>query len=211
MRFAADAGEPLFHSVLWNALADDSTTQKLNSFTQLPDGWHFGEGRRAELLAINYAKTLNRIALANGWQTDAFPGLSGEVMLSVENSEHYYEVVIDRDGSLSLVEEVNGEEVQRKEVFLSDLVETISPNSSSCPTYVLFTLHTGSSPKTVSQVWLSKTPAQTLGEEFRSSNGIVLKSKAGPFARTWEPTMTSSSPSRFSSGRSTMEPYRRIA
>ena len=207
----AEAFEPLFHSIAPDVVASDPTTHKLYSFAQFPHGWHFGGGAPLGLLAVNHAQTINRVALANGWQTDAFPGVSGEIMLTVENAEHYYEIVIEANGTLTLVEEVNGEEVQRREILLPDVIETISPNSSSCATFVLFTLHTGSSPKTVSQVWLSKTPASTLGEEFRSSSEIVLKSKAGPFARTWEPTMTSSSPSRFLSGRSTLEPYRRIA
>lgn len=204
--------ESLSHWLIYDSAANaDSVTQKLNSFAQLPDGWHFGEGRRSKLLALNYAKTINRIAITNGWQTDAFPGISGEIMLSIENSAHYYEVVIEIDGTLNFVEEKNGEELQRRNISIADMVETLSPNSSSCPTFVLYTPHIGTKQKDDSHVWLFGTLAQSLGAEFQSSNETVLKNEAGPFARTLEHTMSSSSPDRFSFGKLTPELSRRIA
>jgi hypothetical protein len=170
---------------------EDSTMRKLRAFAELPNGWHFGEGRGSERIALLNAKAVTRNAQLGGWQTDAFPGVSGEIMVSIETSNQYYEVVAEADGTMTFVEESGGNEISRLDkVSLADVIQKLSPaNIFPCVTFDLSTPRTGSSQRNASPVWLSETPAKSLEEESLSSNATVLRSEAGPLVRTWETTI----------------------
>ncbi len=74
------------------------TDRKLRAFADLPNGWYYGEGVPFGGAVLNMARTLS-LGLA---ETDAFPGLNGEVVVSVYFGEHYLEFTIDPDESIAL-------------------------------------------------------------------------------------------------------------
>src|SRR6266436_7940577 len=120
---------------------EDSTMRKLQAFAELPNGWYFGEGRGSEWMALFNARAFTRNAQLRGWQTEAFPGVSGEIMVSVETSDQYYEVVAEVDGTMSFVEESGGKEISRLDkVTLADVIQKLSPaNIVPCVTFDLST------------------------------------------------------------------------
>jgi hypothetical protein len=93
--------------------------------------------------------------------TNAFPGISGEVMVTAYSDGHYIEAIVENDGSISLMHEFNDAEMFSKEHMLQAdaiaklrdiLGEIWSTSASYTPNTSIITLR-----KTVSRVWLSET------------------------------------------------------
>jgi hypothetical protein len=85
-----------------------ATEAKLASFSALPNGWHYGGGQAIRMDVISRAqRMLGIFAEFNIRKTDAFPGASGEVMLTAYTDHDYYELVFAPSGEISLLREVN--------------------------------------------------------------------------------------------------------
>lgn len=92
------------------------TANKLQNFLALKKGWNFGEGEVFEIEIINLATALHEeFLLRNFIETDAFPGSNGEVMLTIYHEEHYLEFILELDRTITLLYEVNDQEVFSKE------------------------------------------------------------------------------------------------
>jgi hypothetical protein len=89
-----------------------STNATINSFARLPRGWDFGRGGPIPE---------NTLALARGWnaflqscgfsEIEAFPG-DVEVLLAVTDGDHYFELIIESDHTISIAYDF-----QRRQVF----------------------------------------------------------------------------------------------
>lgn len=88
----------------------NSTTAKIRSFKTFQEGWSFGEGVKFSDNILNKAVKINETALKSGFQeTDAFPGLNGEIMVALYLEQDYWEFTLEPDESLTFVYE-QGEE-----------------------------------------------------------------------------------------------------
>lgn len=91
--------------------ATRETAAKIESFRHLPLGWHYAEGTPATPAAATQAIELLGYAAARGFlTTDAFPGIEGQVMLTVYEGPHYLEFLIGSDGDVEFVREEEGQE-----------------------------------------------------------------------------------------------------
>jgi len=85
------------------------TTQKLLAFMDLEEGWHFGEGKKIARPSVYMGLQIHHMAIANGFQeTDAFPGVDGEVCVTVYCGSDYYEITVETDGTITFIHEVGG-------------------------------------------------------------------------------------------------------
>jgi hypothetical protein len=80
-----------------------STENKINSFANLPDGWDYGDGGSIPKHTRDTAIAWDRLLQTQGFiETDAFPGADGEIVVAVGIGEHYFEVIIEPDDTISL-------------------------------------------------------------------------------------------------------------
>jgi len=89
------------------------TERKIAGFRHLRAEWHYRtEGRPIEPSLLERALRLHKEATRQGFErTDAFPGLHGEVMLTVYDDANYLEFVIETDGTVDFVLERDGVEI----------------------------------------------------------------------------------------------------
>ena len=88
-----------------------TTEEKIRSFAALPPGWHFGQGVPPPPERVDQALRLLAAGREAGWpETDAFPGVDGEVRITFYREDGYLELTLERDGGVSVVREQNGVE-----------------------------------------------------------------------------------------------------
>jgi hypothetical protein len=93
--------------------AQSQTERAIYEFTQLPVGWHYGDGGPIGKIVCAMAIDLNRHTLALGLLvTEAFPGINGEVMLSVYHGDNILDFTIFPTGLINFRHEVNDEDVE---------------------------------------------------------------------------------------------------
>lgn len=90
----------------------ETTIVKIKSFEKLQPGWSFGEGSQFEKDILTKGIKLIKIAGSFGFkETDAFPGLNGEVMVTLYLEENYWEFTIQPDRNVTFVQEKNDETI----------------------------------------------------------------------------------------------------
>ncbi len=82
------------------------TLKKLYEFRNLNKGWHYDEGDSISFNAYIIAKVLLKKIIERGYESDAFPGLSGEVRITIYKDEHYLEFTIFDDRSIIFAYEI---------------------------------------------------------------------------------------------------------
>jgi hypothetical protein len=93
-------------------ISPNITELKIQGFKELESGWHYGEG-----ISFGQAVTDDAIALikeANHlgfYETDAFPGVNGEIMVTIYFKSHYLEFIVEPNGSVTFSHEEGNEEV----------------------------------------------------------------------------------------------------
>ena len=99
-----------------NISALQTTKRKIREFKELAQGWHFGEGVPIEQSILDAGIALNREAIRLGFlETDAFPGINGEVMLTIYSDDHYLEFTLETDSNVTFYREKDDEEVAYQE------------------------------------------------------------------------------------------------
>ena len=89
---------------------ETSSSKKIQSFQTLTAGWSFGEGVAFQAQILNKANQLVKSAHAVGFHDmDVFPGLNGEIMVTLYSGEQYWEFTIGADENVTFVYEVNDE------------------------------------------------------------------------------------------------------
>ena len=143
----------------------DKTYRKILSFRGFPTGWHYGEGKEmnSETIAASIellSMALNRNPLV---ESDAFPGIGGEVRICFYIQDEQYEFTVEHDLSIEYVHERNDTEVDEPLVFaLEDALEKMaSIIPYPCPSpYAYSQFYTTSPRGNVLPAWLSN-PAMT--------------------------------------------------
>jgi hypothetical protein len=107
-------------SVYQLSLIDDTdphpTTKKIQGFAKKEKGWRWGEGVSFEPSILNAAIALNLEAIRFGFfETDAFPGTDGSIMVTVYYGDQYLEFAVERDGQITFYHEQKNEEVSCEE------------------------------------------------------------------------------------------------
>lgn len=96
--------------------APNITEKKINSFKQLKKGWHYGEGVSFKSTVLKQAIELNSYARSLGFlKTDAFPGINGEIMVTIYHLEHYLEFTIEDTETITFCREKNDIETSYQE------------------------------------------------------------------------------------------------
>lgn len=87
--------------------------EKLNSFADLPEGWDYGSGGPIPQSRITVALAWNNFLRSRGFlETDASPGGDGEIAIGGRLGEHYVEIIIEPDNTISVAYDRN-----RKQIF----------------------------------------------------------------------------------------------
>lgn len=95
-------------------MTENATIQKIKSFKNLKEGWHYGEGVSFNDENINCAIDLCEFLLNNSFiKIDAFPGFNGEIRITAYPLDYYFEITLDENKNVSLLIE-NGND---KEIF----------------------------------------------------------------------------------------------
>ena len=79
------------------------TIKKVRSFSELENGWHFGEGvapsTRVQDKAIAVLHGVQMIGLS---RSNAFPGVNGEIEITFYHRDSFLELTFETDGSLTI-------------------------------------------------------------------------------------------------------------
>lgn len=97
-RFSADRAK------LFNNLTD--TFQKIRSFHELKQGWHFGEGNGPNKETVELAEKITQMLHVELFcKVDAFPGVWGEIQVTAYPEDFFMEINILENGTIELVVE----------------------------------------------------------------------------------------------------------
>lgn len=105
MPLQADASTSYFPQVSEESSAVE---RRIESYSQLSPGWYFGEGSSFRREVVEIALALTRHALKIGLLSqESFPGVSGEIRVSIYVADCTLELTVEADGSITLCEEEN--------------------------------------------------------------------------------------------------------
>jgi hypothetical protein len=192
---------------------ETQTEEKIRSFGELPQGWNYGEGGPMSEEQIEVALLLLRYAAQLGWsRTNAFPGVSDEIMLTLYKGHKYYiEITINSGSDIDLVFEKDRREemdyeglsVERLKRKLRLIAREVWPTSASSigDTMIMIEASSKTLPSS-GRHWI-------MG--FQSSSGDALTGVAGRYVNIFVNSTTSQSPKIHQSiGNLKKGSYRRI-
>lgn len=106
------------------------TTQahrKLKAFEDFEQGWHYGQGVPFSPETLGRAFRIADLAqFFDVEHTDAFPGVDGEIMVTLYKGNLCFEVTAEPDGSFIFLEERDGVQLNEQRISLTQLVREIS-------------------------------------------------------------------------------------
>jgi hypothetical protein len=101
---------PFFQSAFLYRAFSHPTEEKIFNFSLLESGWNYGEGEKFSNEAIRSALKLHNEIIFRGFsRTDAFPGLDGEIQITIYEGAHYYAFELEKSGIWSVTHEINNE------------------------------------------------------------------------------------------------------
>ena len=101
-----------------------AVAQKIRSFAELPEGWHFGEGVGATEAAVGSALAINTLlADYRARNIEAFPCVDGGVLVHGYQGTDILEIQCDPDNKVHLVHERKGDLVREQESSSTDDIE----------------------------------------------------------------------------------------
>jgi hypothetical protein len=105
----------------------EQTTSKIHAFGHLKPGWHYGSGRGPSEDVIKAAITIVAHAHSMGFsEMNAFPGVSGEIQVTLYDNDNYYEFTIEPDLSITLVREIGKQEIfYREGLNLAEAIDNL--------------------------------------------------------------------------------------
>lgn len=142
--------------------------RKIVGFRGLDHGWHFGEGTPPTDDMILMALTVNNNISHSGYvETDAFPGIDGEIQLTAYRDQTYLELTLELDGSVTFIHEINDEVVEYEEgLTLIQALEKLGVSGEQWDTSGLSTVNIMTHARTDLRASHLDPQAQT--EEYRS-------------------------------------------
>lgn len=106
----------------------DPVEEYIRSFSELPTGWNFGEGRAPSSELINKAIDIYRIGKSFGLMRNAFPVGDGEVEISFSYQDHFIDILITAQNTLELTYEIGmGDEYDEIEHIENISSEDVEP------------------------------------------------------------------------------------
>jgi len=94
----------------------NNTAEKIIAFSQIPEGWHFGEGTHPQRACVLKALGINRALEGAGFsRTDAFLGPDGDIKVTGYLGDYYLEVLVNLDGSFDHYAEKDDEVLFEKD------------------------------------------------------------------------------------------------
>lgn len=117
------------------AINQVATNEKLRSFTSLPVGWHFGDGVPPSKALISKLVDINNQIYRLGFsKTDAFPGRSGNIMLTIYQGEHLIDLTVEADlETATYLYEKSDEEIAcHEDIELSTAIKMIEQVAEIC-------------------------------------------------------------------------------
>jgi hypothetical protein len=148
------------------------TALKISSFANLVPGWHYGSGVAPSAKTIEAAKRLLTAVQSSGVPTtDAFPGASGEIMVTGYTSKDYLELLCSADGTVAIVRERNGvEDFDQPGMSENDALKKLGELlGDACNTSGFYILDTS----TLIEMNLRASPSRTMMEALLSSRENV--------------------------------------
>lgn len=102
------------------------TEHKIEGFQTKEYGWHYGEGVAFERATLDRAVSLHREILRQDFfRTNAFPGLRGQVLVTVYHQNHYWEFCVEPDGTVAFLHEVDDREIDQREKLTPEQAEVM--------------------------------------------------------------------------------------
>src|SRR6266568_6227153 len=97
------------------------TADKIRDFLRLTDGWHYGRGDAPAPDIVSESLRIHSMMVAAGFRdTDAFPGIDGEVLLTAYQDSHYIEIMVEIDARVTFTHELNDVVASRKANLTED-------------------------------------------------------------------------------------------
>jgi hypothetical protein len=127
---------------------EDKVVGRLNALLDLPDGWHYGSGKKVRRELVELTKAiLPRLRAMGAKSFEAFPVLDGGVMLSAYRDAVDVDIIIHEADKVSLVVEAGDVELfEASELHIDVAIGIIGDNkwlsdgSSGSPTqYIIAT------------------------------------------------------------------------
>lgn len=84
----------------------DPVEEYIRSFSELPEGWNFGEGRAPSGEVINKAIEVYGRGKSFMLTGNAFPLVDGEIEISFSNQDHFIDVLITNQNTLEYTYEI---------------------------------------------------------------------------------------------------------
>lgn len=164
---------------------------KINNFSAFEPNWSYGvEGKAFSQDTIDYANKIYKCAINNTiYALDAFPGLDGEIMVTLYYKKYYMEFLLKDNIILECLYEEDGEEIFYEENIDFDqaaknISKMLEEKQHCSNTYESSTQHIGTQDLADSKV----SPSGTIMEAFRSLKENVQKQNLQEFASTLDPT-----------------------
>lgn len=166
-----------------------STEDKIDSFAHLPNGWDCGQGGPISTKTREIAKAWNEfLQFYEFWETDAFANGGGEVLIAVKNGDHYFELIVEADHTISIAYDFRRRQVfYRSHLSVLEAQHTVREikgriwSASEYSTQVNTIQNRGNLPDL-----LSRIPAV----DYQSWLGTAFKLPATPFAPIFENTIS---------------------
>ena len=110
------------------------TERKIEGFQTKQYGWHYGEGVAFERATLDRAISLHREVLRqDSFRTNAFPGLRGQVLVTIYRGNHYLEFSVEPDGAVAFLHEVDDQEIDyREQLAPEDIASIIVQLGGNC-------------------------------------------------------------------------------
>ncbi len=98
-----------------NIISGQRTADKIRAFGSLSEGWHYGRGNASSENIIEECLRIHSRMIGVGFhETDAFPGIDGEVLLTAYHEYHYIDILVELDGCVTITHEIGDTVVSRK-------------------------------------------------------------------------------------------------
>lgn len=171
-------------------LGDLVTESKIKSFSRMGSGWCHGRGVPfSDDVIADAIKINDRINSLGFYETDAFPGESGEVMVTIYRDNYYCEVIVYENEIYDFVVDLDDQEIEREEnVNFETLAQLLKKfrDDAVCVSSGRFIASTGIERESDTIVWLSGI--QVGLEGFQSLRKTVSSNLQEIYADTSEGT-----------------------
>jgi hypothetical protein len=151
---------------------------KLQEFTRLEAGWHYGRGLQTDQALLRLADWLLRKAFEHGlWRSNAFPATDGGVLLTFTQAGHDIEIRLEVDGLHSYSHQVMADGrylIEADELSTSDLWDRLQRSAEAVCTSESSTQSTSTRTSSGFAAWRSshQTTVDYQSSELRVPRGF---------------------------------------